>query len=403
MKRSNTVSSSRRKSRKKFLTAPSHERRIIMSAPLSKELRQKYGVRSLPIRKNDEVTVVRGINAKQGGKVIACYRLKYVIHIEKLTKEKQNHSNYQIGIHPSNVVITKLHLDKNRLSLLERKRVGKALAKGAQENKITNTPSEINNCYFGDFECESRQALAPLVLLKQSDIPVSLEDSMIMAYDGELNNNIIFTSNLPISTNLHEILVQQGEYELEENQLHKYDLTRDEFLSIFFYTLEWKDNTLNTYSRLNYALTSHDRDLQSPKWRFYLHHLFNGLRKIPKWNCTHDLYRGVKGDLTQKYPEKYVVGKTITWYAFSSATTRVDVITSFVLSDKPEPEPGTVFTLNGVFSGRSVKHFSAMPKESEILIPPGSMFKVMSVTHIHLVAWIQLKQIPTLETLLKME
>merc|ERR1712063_141002 len=54
MKRSDTVSSSRRKSRKAHFGAPSHERRIIMSAALSKDLRKKYGVRSIPIRRDDE-------------------------------------------------------------------------------------------------------------------------------------------------------------------------------------------------------------------------------------------------------------------------------------------------------------------------------------------------------------
>ena len=41
-------------------TAPSSERRKLMSSPLSQELRTKHGVRSIPIRKDDEVTVVRG-------------------------------------------------------------------------------------------------------------------------------------------------------------------------------------------------------------------------------------------------------------------------------------------------------------------------------------------------------
>lgn len=31
-----------------------------MSATLSKDLRKKYGVRSMPIRKDDEVTVLKG-------------------------------------------------------------------------------------------------------------------------------------------------------------------------------------------------------------------------------------------------------------------------------------------------------------------------------------------------------
>ena len=46
MKYSATVSSSRRKSRKAHFSAPSSERRKIMSAPLSKELRSKYNVRA---------------------------------------------------------------------------------------------------------------------------------------------------------------------------------------------------------------------------------------------------------------------------------------------------------------------------------------------------------------------
>lgn len=51
------VTSSRRKNRKAHFNAPSHLRRRIMSAPLSKDLRQKHGVRSMPIRKDDEVQV----------------------------------------------------------------------------------------------------------------------------------------------------------------------------------------------------------------------------------------------------------------------------------------------------------------------------------------------------------
>lgn len=57
MKLNPFVTSSRRKNRKRHFNAPSHIRRKIMSSPLSKELRQKYNVRSMPIRKDDEVQV----------------------------------------------------------------------------------------------------------------------------------------------------------------------------------------------------------------------------------------------------------------------------------------------------------------------------------------------------------
>ncbi|CAO3649531.1 unnamed protein product [Cunninghamella blakesleeana] len=115
------VSSSRRKSRKAHFTAPSHIRQKIMSAALSKELREKYNVRSLPVRRDDEVTVVRGTYKGREGKVVQVYRKKYVIHIERVTREKANGATVPIGIHPSNVVINKVKIDRNRQAKLDRK------------------------------------------------------------------------------------------------------------------------------------------------------------------------------------------------------------------------------------------------------------------------------------------
>ncbi|KAF0404058.1 ribosomal protein L24 [Gigaspora margarita] len=120
MKFSKDVSSSRRKSRKAHFSGPSSTRRKIMSASLSKELREKYNTRSLPIRKDDEVRIVRGTN-KAPGKVIQVYRKKWVIHVERVNREKINGTTVPIGIHPSNVIITKLKLDKDRRNLLKRK------------------------------------------------------------------------------------------------------------------------------------------------------------------------------------------------------------------------------------------------------------------------------------------
>merc|ERR1711875_5502 len=91
MKFNKDVSSSRRKNRARHFNAPSHIRRKIMSAPLSKELRTKYNVRSMPIRKDDEVQVVRGhYKGQQIGKVVQCYRKKFVICIERIQTEKAN-------------------------------------------------------------------------------------------------------------------------------------------------------------------------------------------------------------------------------------------------------------------------------------------------------------------------
>lgn len=95
-----------------------------MSAPLSKELRQKYNVKSMPIRKDDEVQVVRGSFKDREGKVTECYRKKFVIHVERVTRDKANGSSIPVGINTSNVVITKLKIDNDRKALLERKAAG---------------------------------------------------------------------------------------------------------------------------------------------------------------------------------------------------------------------------------------------------------------------------------------
>merc|ERR1711988_1534319 len=116
-----TVSVSRRKSRKAYFTAPSHLRRKLMSAPLSKDLRTKYAVRSLPIRRDDEVMICRGHFHDREGKVTQVYRKKWCIHIERVTRDKANGQTVPIGIHPSKCVITRIKLDKDRKALLQRK------------------------------------------------------------------------------------------------------------------------------------------------------------------------------------------------------------------------------------------------------------------------------------------
>ncbi|TVY49686.1 60S ribosomal protein [Lachnellula occidentalis] len=130
-----SLHSSRRKSRKAHFEAPSSVRRTIMSAPLSKELREKYNVRSIPIRKDDEVLVVRGSNKGREGKITSVYRLKYIVHIERVVKEKSSGQSVPIGVHSSKVVITKLKLDKDRESILERIKAGREIKEKLKASK----------------------------------------------------------------------------------------------------------------------------------------------------------------------------------------------------------------------------------------------------------------------------
>ncbi|CAM9662078.1 unnamed protein product [Scytosiphon promiscuus] len=121
MKLNPNKAASRRKSRKAHFGAHSDARRVLMSAGLSKDLFEKHNVRSLPVRKGDEVMVVRGAYKNREGKVETCYRRKFVIHIERITREKANGNTVHVGIHPSKVQITKIHMDKDRKALLARK------------------------------------------------------------------------------------------------------------------------------------------------------------------------------------------------------------------------------------------------------------------------------------------
>lgn len=100
-----------------------------MSAPLSIDLRNKYNFRSIPIRKDDEVQVVRGTYKGREGKVVQVYRRRWVIHVERITREKVTGSTVNVGLDPSKVVITKLKLDKDRKALIERKARGRAADK----------------------------------------------------------------------------------------------------------------------------------------------------------------------------------------------------------------------------------------------------------------------------------
>ncbi|BGP55808.1 hypothetical protein JCM8202_005626 [Rhodotorula sphaerocarpa] len=115
------VSISQRKAHKAHFAAPSSVRRVIMSAPLSKELRAEHGTRSIPIRRDDEVKIVRGTYKGREGRVTTCQRKNFRIFVEGVSRDKGNGATVPIGVAASNVVITKLKLDKDRKAILARK------------------------------------------------------------------------------------------------------------------------------------------------------------------------------------------------------------------------------------------------------------------------------------------
>jgi large subunit ribosomal protein L24 len=112
-----------RKQRKRLYNAPAHIRHKLMAAPLTKELAEKQGVKTLPVRKGDTVHIQRGDNKGFEGKVSRVDLKSYHIYVEGLTREKVDGTNIFLPIHPSKVMIKNLNLDdKKRKEVIGRKK-----------------------------------------------------------------------------------------------------------------------------------------------------------------------------------------------------------------------------------------------------------------------------------------
>ena len=132
------------KQRKRLYNAPLHIRYKMFSAPLSPELKEKYGIKSLPVRTGDTVRIMRGNFKGFEGKVREVDRKKYRIFVEGVTREKVDGTTLFMGIHPSKVMIVDLNLDdKWRREILEKKRKLKEEIKEEKEEKIEEKAEEM--------------------------------------------------------------------------------------------------------------------------------------------------------------------------------------------------------------------------------------------------------------------
>lgn len=102
------------KSRKRRFKAPNHIKRKFMSAPLSPSLKSQYGTRSIPVRRDDTVTITKGDRRLTEGKVIRVDPKRGRLYVEGVTRNRMDGSTVQIPIRPENVMITRLVLDDNR-------------------------------------------------------------------------------------------------------------------------------------------------------------------------------------------------------------------------------------------------------------------------------------------------
>lgn len=91
--------------RKRHFAAPAHDRRRRLGAALSEALRKTLGVRSLSVKKNDTVKIMRGDHKGKTGKVTEVDAEKYKVYIEGVTVKKSDKTDRKVPVHASNVMI----------------------------------------------------------------------------------------------------------------------------------------------------------------------------------------------------------------------------------------------------------------------------------------------------------
>ena len=93
------------KQRKALHQAPLHKRHKLLSAHLSKELKGQLKRRSLPVRKGDEVKIMRGKFRGTTGKVSKVDMKRLKVYLENLKRKKVSGEEVSVPVNPSKLLI----------------------------------------------------------------------------------------------------------------------------------------------------------------------------------------------------------------------------------------------------------------------------------------------------------
>ncbi len=119
-----------KKQRKYLINAPLHIKRKMLKAHLSKELREKYGIRSIAIRKGDQVKIMRGKFKGTIGKIEKVFTKQLRVGIDNAKITNKAGQKVYVKIRPSALLVLSLDLsDKRRIEKLN---------KLAESNKTNN-------------------------------------------------------------------------------------------------------------------------------------------------------------------------------------------------------------------------------------------------------------------------
>jgi Ran GTPase-activating protein (RanGAP) involved in mRNA processing and transport len=133
------------------------------------------------------------------------------------------------------------------------------------------------------------------------------------------------------------------------------------------YTLEWMPREQSFYFILNKTLRSQNRQELLP-WFLFLRLFMVALSKLP--STKHRIvYRGIKMDISQEFPE----GKTFIWWAFSSCSSSIKVLEQFLGQNGHR----TIFNIE-CDSAKDISQHSFYQSENEMLMYPARQFQVVS-------------------------
>ena len=174
---------------------------------------------------------------------------------------------------------------------------------------------------------------------------------------------------------------------LDECKHPKNGLTQDQAAALYLYSLQWPEGKQSFYEWFNRALRDENRIRVVPFYD-YLHLFMSGLEKLP--SVQDRVWRGVNANLRAQYkPDSVHV-----WWGVSSCSDKVHMTEIFL--DKAKHR--TLFSIK-CYDGKVIKDYSAFPRESETILPPGFCFRVKSLANpapnFHI---IDVEQIPSEET-----
>jgi len=184
---------------------------------------------------------------------------------------------------------------------------------------------------------------------------------------------------------------------MAELQTPPNNLDENRLGALIYYTAESPSKTQkNIYELLNVAL--HFRTLP-PAWFDYLSHLLSAFPLLPQKPCT--VYRGLQrfvlsrtDDDPPDWTTQYIENQNVIWVAVTSCSQDSVKADSFMQQSKNGKSFVTIHQTSGKDLGRNSFYGD---DEKEILLPPNSVFKVLSAKHLKGVDRIELQELTQTE------